>query len=80
MLDNRDERDEVVAAESICPVPDCGALVISYRQPDRAGRDNAKSWVEFRCTRCGIDFTVPEDELIFQSVPKEWLLARVQAA
>jgi len=23
---------------------------------------------------------VPEDELIFQSVPKEWLLARVHAA
>jgi len=24
--------------------------------------------------------TPPEDELIFQSVPKEWLLARVQAS
>lgn len=29
----------------------------------------------------GIDFTAPDDdELIFQSVPKEWLLARVQNA
>jgi hypothetical protein len=35
---------------------------------------------EFTCPHCGIDFTVPEDELIFQSVPKKWLLARVQAA
>jgi hypothetical protein len=31
MLDDWDERDEVVAAGSICPIPDCGALVISYR-------------------------------------------------
>jgi len=80
MLDDWDERDEVVAAGSICPVPDCGALVISYRPPDRTGHINAISWCEFTCSRCGIDFTVPEDELIFQSVPKEWLLARVQAA
>ena len=80
MLGDWDERDEVVAAGSICPVPDCGALVISYRPPDRTGRVNAKSWCEFTCSRCGIDFAVAEDELIFQSVPKEWLLARVQAA
>jgi hypothetical protein len=80
MVDDWDERDEVVGAGSICPVPDCGALVISYRPPDRKGRINAKSWCEFTCSCCGIDFTVPEDELIFQSVPKVWLLARVQAA
>jgi hypothetical protein len=43
MLDDWDERDEVVAAGSICPVPDCGALVISYRAPDRTERVNAKS-------------------------------------
>jgi len=79
MLGDWDERDEVVAAGSICPVPDCGALVISYRPPDRTERDNAKSWCEFTCSRCGIDFTVPEDELIFQSVPKEWLRARFHA-
>ena len=80
MLDDWDERDLVVAAGSICPLPDCGALVISYRPPDRTGHDNAKSCCELTCTRCGTDFTVPEDELIFQSVPREWLLARVQAA
>jgi hypothetical protein len=80
MLDDGDERNEVVAAGSICPIPDCGALVVSYRPPDGAGRDNARPWCEFTCPHCGTDFTVPEDELIFQSVPKEWLLARVQAA
>ena len=80
MLDDWDERDDVVAAGSICPVPDCGALVVSYKPPERTGPDNARSWREFTCLHCGIDFSVPEDELIFQSVPKEWLLARVQAA
>ena len=80
MIDDSDEYDELVAAGSICPVPDCGALVISYRPPDRAGRVNARSWCQFTCSRCGIDFNVSEDELIFQSVPKESLLARVQAA
>ena len=80
MLDDWDESVDVVAAGSICPLPDCGAVVISYRPSDRAGRIKAGSWCEFTCSRCGIDFTVPEEELIFQSVPKEWLLARVQAA
>ena len=80
MPDDWDERGEVVAAGSICPIPDCGSLVVSCRPPDRTGLDNARSWCEFRCPRCGIEFAVPEDELIFQSVPKEWLLARVQTA
>ena len=75
-----DNRGEVVAAASICPIPDCGALVISYRPSERTERDHAQLWCEFTCTRCGTDFTAPEDELIFQSVPKEWLLARVQVA
>lgn len=30
--------------------------------------------------RCGMEFTVPEDELSLQSVPKDWLLAKVHAA
>jgi hypothetical protein len=80
MPDLRDERDDVVAAGSICPIPDCGALVVAYGPSDRTGRDDARPWCEFTCSRCGTDFTVPEDELMFQSVPKEWLLAGVQAA
>ena len=80
MLDNWDERDDVVAAGAICPVPDCGALVASYRPSKCTGPDSARLWCEFTCLRCGTDFSVPEDELIFQSVPKDWLLARVQAA
>jgi len=51
----------------------------AYRSGDGVGRDHSEPW-EFTCPRCGIDFTVPKDELIFQSVPKKWLLARVHAA
>jgi hypothetical protein len=80
MVDDWDQCYDVVAAGSICPVPDCGALVVSYRPLKRTAPDNARSWCEFACLQCGFDFSVPEDELIFQSVPKEWLLARVQAA
>ncbi len=58
---------------------ECGALAVAYGSTDDAGRDHSQPW-EFTCPRCGIDFTVPEDELLFQSVPKEWLLARVHAA
>jgi hypothetical protein len=79
MADDWDEHDEVVAAGSSCPVRDCGALVVACRPSDRTGRDHAEPW-GFNCPRCGIDFTVPEDELIFHSVPKDWLLGRVHAA
>ncbi len=46
MPDLRDERDDVVAAGSICPIPDCGALVVAYRPPDRTGSDSARPWWE----------------------------------
>jgi hypothetical protein len=80
MPDRWYEREDVVAAGSICPIPDCGALVVAYRSPDRTGHNNTRGWLEFTCPRGGTDFIVPEDELMFQSVPREWLLARVQAA
>ena len=66
------EPDDEVVAGATCPMSDCGALVLAYRPPDRSGSDKPAPW-EFTCPRCGIDFTVPEDGLIFQSVPKDWL-------
>ncbi len=29
---------------------------------------------------CGLEFVVPEDELVLQSVPKGWLLAGIHLA
>lgn len=74
-----EEHDDEVAAGAICPEPDCGALAFAYRSTDLVGRDDAEPW-EFTCPRCGMEFTVPEDELSLQSVPKDWLLAKVHAA
>jgi hypothetical protein len=79
MPDDWDEQDDVVAAGASCPVPDCGALAVAYRSTEGVGNDHSKPW-EFTCPRCGIDFSVPEDELILQPVPKEWLVARGRAA
>ena len=78
MLDDWDEHDDIAAGSS-CPMPNCGELAVAYRSTDGVERDRSEPW-EFTCPRCGIDFTVPEDELIFQSVPSKWLLAGVQAA
>lgn len=79
MLDEWAERDGEVAAGAICPIPDCGALAIAFRKTDGIGRDLFEPQ-EFTCPRCGIDFAMPRDELIFQSVPKKWLVARIRAA
>jgi hypothetical protein len=73
------EACEEVAAGAICPMPDCGELVIALKPTSADEHGLGKPW-EFTCPRCELEFTVPEDELMFQSVPKEWVLARIQAA
>jgi hypothetical protein len=76
MPHDREEPDDEVVAGAACPMSTCGALVLAFRLPDRRGRDDPEPW-EFACGRCGIEFVVPEDELVFRSVPKDWLLAKV---
>ena len=74
-----EHRDDIVAAASKCPAPDCSALVIDYRPADSVGPGHPEDW-EFTCSRCGMEFTVTHGELIFQSVPRQWLLANIHAA
>ncbi len=47
---------------------------------DWKGRDNVVTaqW-EFTCSRCGIEFTVPKDDLVFRSVPTQWTSALVNS-
>jgi hypothetical protein len=68
--------DDIVAAASSCPVPDCSSLVIEYRAASAIRPGHLEDW-EFTCSRCGIKFTVAHGELIFQSVPKQWLSANI---
>jgi len=58
-------------------MPGCGAISVAFRATCVVKRDYLKPW-KFTCPRCGIDYALAEEELIFQSVPKDWLLARVQ--
>jgi len=76
MPDYSDEPDETVAAAAICL--DCNTLAFAYRPKD-IRRDGSDRW-EFMCPDCGTSFAMPERELVFQSLPEEWLLAKVYAA
>jgi hypothetical protein len=73
------QRYDIVAAVSSCPLADCASLVIEYRAAGTIGSGHREDW-GFTCSRCGTEFTVAEGELIFQSVPKQWLSANIQVA
>ncbi len=68
------KRDNDVASGSSCPTPECGALAVAY------GPFDSGELCEFTCPRCGTHFIAASEALIFQSVPKKWLLAQVQVA
>jgi len=70
--------NDIVAAASSCPVPACGSLVIDYRPADRVRPGHPEDW-EFTCSRCGMEFTVTQGELIFQTVPRQWLFSGMHA-
>jgi hypothetical protein len=74
-----EEFEDEVAAGAICPMPECGTLAIAFRAAYLASLGHIQPW-EFACGRCDAKFSVPEDELVFQSVPKAWLLAGVHLA
>jgi hypothetical protein len=70
---------EVRACGAVCPVPGCGALVIAYRPADSI---NELLWrngapCEFVCDQCGLEFTASGNDLVFQSIPRDWLLSGV---
>ena len=67
-----EEEDEVIAACALCPNEDCGSLVIAYRA---AGIASAEPW-NFVCSRCGTDFSMPEEELVCQSLALATLLGK----
>jgi predicted RNA-binding Zn-ribbon protein involved in translation (DUF1610 family) len=78
MTDHSDLNSHVVAAAASCPVPGCGALSIAYSE--NSGSRRASRLRLFTCPRCGYEFVLPPNKLIFQSVPRDWLLARISEA
>ena len=79
MVQNLEQRDQRIAAATSCPAFDCGSLVIEYRQPDNVQLGHPQDW-EFKCFRCGTEFTVAQSGLIFQSIPIRWLSPNAQLA
>ncbi|MBZ5656289.1 MAG: hypothetical protein LAO56_13545 [Acidobacteriia bacterium] len=71
-----------LVAGACCPVPGCGALVISYQSTACLDEGTCTCFLgwDFTCPRCGTQFAPPRDNLIFQSVPKDWLLAGISHA
>jgi hypothetical protein len=65
-----------------CPMPHCGALAVTYECSDnRSGMlQSAVGRWEFVCPECAAEFTVPGSDLLFDSVPREWLFAQVSYA
>ena len=49
-----------VLVRALCPNEECGSLVTSYRIQDSATVRN------FVCSRCGTEFSLPDDQLEFQ--------------
>ena len=68
-----EEDDELTAVCALCTNEDCGSLVVSYRT---AGAPSSDLW-DFLCSRCGLAFSVPEGELVFQSIAPGMLLAKL---
>ena len=62
-----------------CPMPGCGALVVTYEPADSLNemtKARGAAW-EFVCAECGAEFTASRASLLFQSVPREWLFSQV---
>jgi hypothetical protein len=71
--DWRDECD-VLAAGAICPMPGCEEINFTYHSATLRRLGMAYP-LEFKCSRCGMEFTTIDDDLLFHSVRREWLWA-----
>lgn len=70
---------DIRAAGATCPMPGCGALAISYEAADSLNeyqRTPAANW-NFVCSECGTEFMAPTADLLFQAIPRDWLLSQV---
>jgi len=54
--------NEVLTACALCPTEECSSLVISCEASEESND------YEFVCSRCGTEFSLPGDQLVFQSV------------
>ena len=72
-----EERDDLMAAATSCPMPDCGALSVAYRSTAGVGRGDM-SHGSSRARAAESILLSPEDEP-FQWAPEDWFRAKVHA-
>jgi len=72
------EETPLRAYGATCPMPHCGALAVTYEPADSLNSVVASGacW-EFICSECGAEFIAANGDLLFQSVPREWLFSQV---
>jgi hypothetical protein len=61
-----------LAAGAVCPAPQCGEIAFAYHLASHNLQSTSEPWT-FTCSRCGLDFALFEDDLIFHSVRREWV-------
>ena len=54
-----------VLVRTLCPNEECGSVVTSYLTP------GSGSVCDFRCSRCGTEFSLRDDQLEFQPIVLE---------
>lgn len=79
MTEEWNEDNEVLAAGTSCPMAGCGELTVTFRTADKNESNPQEGW-EFTCPRCGVEFLALEEDLLFRSIPKEWLWAGIHSA
>ena len=73
------DEPEIRANGAVCPMPGCGAVVVAYQAADSVNDLTARygGGCEFTCPQCGFEFTATVNDLIFKSIPRDWLLSEV---
>jgi len=82
MSENWGWEEHFLVAGASCPLPGCGTLAISYKSIARLDEATCARFLgwEFAFPRCGTEFVPPQDGLIYQSVPTDWLRASISHA
>ena len=81
MLHEWKQEVDLRATGATCPMPKCAALVITYEPAESLNAiTGAAAPGEFVCSECGCEFSATPNDLLFRSVPREWLFSAVSHA
>lgn len=79
MKDDWKDDADLLAAGAVCPEAGCGEINFAYHDAHDEAQ-NGTDRFEFMCSRCGREFSILEEDLLFHSVRREWLWAGSHSA